>query len=46
MARSVEREIICWRCAKFVTNGDWVCQECALVRLGCGAASAASGWLL
>ena len=30
-------------CARNVTSSDWVCQECALVWLGRGLASAASG---
>jgi hypothetical protein len=31
-----------WR-AKNVSNSDWVCQECAVVGLGRGLASVASG---
>ena len=30
-------------CARNVTSSDWVCHECALVWLGRGLASAASG---
>jgi len=31
------------RCARNVSSSDWVCHECALVWLGRGLASAASG---
>ena len=34
---------VCGRCAGNVPNADWVCRNCALVGLGAGLASAASG---